>query len=389
MDQAARGDAALAAHKYEEAVKEYTSAISSNNRAVPYYIKRSTAYHRQKKYSEALADAEAAVMLARSRGKRELIKEAQLRRALALLYLERYADADFVLGIVKKLDDKDKTVPVWEMKIQNKLKDLTEDDERGKQTAEEYPEVELPVEKAPEKEAKETPAQTPAEQSDSTTPSAPQASVQTPPSKIRHEFYDTNDNVVISLFAKGVPKDKLSVGIEKHSLDISFPTAFDSNFDFSLDPLFAEIDPSKSSYRLTPTKIEVTLKKVVQGQKWKVLEGDHSVDVSAKPTSIPQQILTSKATEQPPSYPTSSRKGVKNWDKLAQGEGKDDDEDGDATAKFFKTLYAGATPEQQRAMMKSYQESGGTVLSTDWSQVGSKTVVPEPPEGMEAKKWNE
>jgi suppressor of G2 allele of SKP1 len=38
-------------------------------------------------------------------------------------------------------------------------------------------------------------------------------------------------------------------------------------------------------------------------------------------------------------------------------------------------------------MMKSYQESGGTVLSTDWSNVGSKTIVPEPPEGMEAKKY--
>jgi suppressor of G2 allele of SKP1 len=28
------------------------------------------------------------------------------------------------------------------------------------------------------------------------------------------------------------------------------------------------------------------------------------------------------------------------------------------------------------------------VLSTDWSNVGNKTVVPEPPEGMEAKKYS-
>jgi len=40
-------------------------------------------------------------------------------------------------------------------------------------------------------------------------------------------------------------------------------------------------------------------------------------------------------------------------------------------------------------MMKSYSESGGTVLSTDWNQVGKKTVEPEPPEGMVAKKYNE
>jgi suppressor of G2 allele of SKP1 len=37
--------------------------------------------------------------------------------------------------------------------------------------------------------------------------------------------------------------------------------------------------------------------------------------------------------------------------------------------------------------MKSYQESGGTVLSTDWSSVGNKYVAPEPPEGMEAKEY--
>jgi suppressor of G2 allele of SKP1 len=28
-------------------------------------------------------------------------------------------------------------------------------------------------------------------------------------------------------------------------------------------------------------------------------------------------------------------------------------------------------------------------LSTDWSNVGGKTVNPEPPEGMEAKKYGQ
>jgi suppressor of G2 allele of SKP1 len=33
------------------------------------------------------------------------------------------------------------------------------------------------------------------------------------------------------------------------------------------------------------------------------------------------------------------------------------------------------------------QESNGTVLSTDWKEVGSKKVEGSPPEGMEVKKW--
>ena len=32
-------------------------------------------------------------------------------------------------------------------------------------------------------------------------------------------------------------------------------------------------------------------------------------------------------------------------------------------------------------------ESGGTVLSTNWKEVGSKTVERKPPDGMEWKKY--
>ena len=38
-----------------------------------------------------------------------------------------------------------------------------------------------------------------------------------------------------------------------------------------------------------------------------------------------------------------------------------------------------ADDDTRRAMNKSFQESGGTVLSTDWKDVGSKTVAPEAP----------
>ena len=40
-------------------------------------------------------------------------------------------------------------------------------------------------------------------------------------------------------------------------------------------------------------------------------------------------------------------------------------------------------------MMKSFQESNGTVLSTNWDEVGKKPVECTPPEGMVVKKWGE
>lgn len=84
-------------------------------------------------------------------------------------------------------------------------------------------------------------------------------------------------------------------------------------------------------------------------------------------------------------YPTSSRTGPKNWDQVGAEENSDDEKDVNA---FFKKLYKGATPEQQRAMMKSFTESNGTSLSTNWDDVKDKTVATVPPDGVEAKKWD-
>ena len=116
-----------------------------------------------------------------------------------------------------------------------------------------------------------------------------------------------------------------------------------------------------------------------------------------KPASEPTaQANTSTQPEEPkaapapapasgPAYPTSSRTGPKNWDNI-DVEGGSDDEGQDVNF-FFKKLYKDATPEQQRAMMKSFTESNGTSLSTDWNDVKGRTVETVPPEGVEAKKW--
>ena len=379
MDQAARGAAALSASQYEEAIKHYTDAIAANSNAVPYYVGRSTAYQRSSKYPEALADAEYAVVLALKRARRELIKDAQLRRGIALYFMEQYANAQFIFDIVKKLDEKEKTLQIWTMKVSAKLKDIPEGDERREVTAKEVPDVEIAKS---EEKAKEV-----------TAPAAPKPVVPTPANKIKHDWYQNNDNVTFTLLAKGVPKDKATIDITKDSLSISFPIeGTDSDFDYTLDPFYAEVDPAQSSHRIMSTKIEVTLKKATPGVKWHSLEGDRTVESSTDaPAAIPSHVLTSKTNdvETAPSYPTSSKKGAKNWDKLAKDDlGEEDDLEGDETTRFFKQLYKGAGEEQQRAMMKSYQESGGTVLSTDWSSVGKKFVAPEPPEGMEAKKYS-
>lgn len=103
---------------------------------------------------------------------------------------------------------------------------------------------------------------------------------------------------------------------------------------------------------------------------------------SAQPTESKKVPEASTAAHQ---YPSSSRAGPKNWDTL--GDDDEAEEEGDVNI-FFKKLFKGATPEQQRAMMKSFTESNGTSLSTDWNDVKDRTVETVPPEGVEAKKWS-
>eukprot|EP00112_Aurelia_sp_Birch-Aquarium-sp1_P003807 Seg143.10 transcript_id=Seg143.10/GoldUCD/mRNA.D3Y31 product="Protein SGT1 A" protein_id=Seg143.10/GoldUCD/D3Y31 len=89
-------------------------------------------------------------------------------------------------------------------------------------------------------------------------------------------------------------------------------------------------------------------------------------------------------------YPSSSKK-YHDWDKLAVNIEKDESEEkkeGDAALnELFQKIYKNADEDTKRAMNKSFQESGGTVLSTNWKDIGSKKVECKPPDGMEYKKY--
>ena len=69
-----------------------------------YYISRSTAFTRVSPpdHEASYKDAEVALSLASRRAKRELIGQSQLRRAIALFGLERFADAKQCLEWVKE-----------------------------------------------------------------------------------------------------------------------------------------------------------------------------------------------------------------------------------------------------------------------------------------------
>lgn len=437
MEEAARGASALEKSDFALAITHYTNAIDTNPGAVTYYIKRSTAYTRisPANHAAALKDAEVAVVLANKRGKRELLWQSQQRRAIALFGLGRWGDAQACFKWVEKLNKDEKSLKIWFAKVEDKLKGLAGDDERGKTTLKEIPEVDLPEQEVNKGKQKTEDSKA------ATTPDPPDSKVKpegvkTPAGKIRHEWYQTSDQVVVTLFAKGVPKDKATIDIQEKSLSISFPMPNSSEFEFSLDPLYSLINPSASSAKIMSTKAEFTLQKRAAGEKWHSLEGSELTklsELSDNKTSDAPSALAIKASDlagklphpsSAPVYPTSSKTGPKNWDKLAteltkkltkkqkenstadgkrEDEGEhgsdnadddggalDDDLEGpDPVQGFFQKIYRDADPDTRRAMIKSYQESNGTSLSTNWSEVGKGPVETSPPEGMVAKKWKE
>ena len=66
--------------------------------------------------------------------------------------------------------------------------------------------------------------------------------------------------------------------------------------------------------------------------------------------------------------------GPKDWSKiekeiLAEEAEEQKNTKSSSVDDFLKQIYANATDEQKRAMVKSFQTSNGTVLSTNWDEV--------------------
>ena len=142
------------------------------------------------------------------------------------------------------------------------------------------------------------------------------------------------------------------------------------------------IVPEKSSYKITSAmKCKLELKKEVENFNWVNLEINQNDDSLNNPKD--------KVVH---GYYPSSSKVKKDWSQLDKEIDEQEKEDAlkdgnEGMWRLFRDIYAKGNEETRRAMIKSFQTSGGTVLSTNWSEVKDKDYEgkdrPEAPSGQE------
>nr|BAS69664.1 SGT1-like protein [Brassica rapa subsp. chinensis] len=339
---------------FDVAVDLYSKAIDLDPSCASFFADRAQANIKLLNFTEAVADANKAIEL------EPTLAKAYLRKGTACMKLEEYATAKAAL-------EKGASVAPNESKFEKMI------DECNLLIAEEEKDL---VQQVP-----------PTLPSSSTTPlataaDAPPVPSPAPPAKptFRHEFYQKPEEVVVTIFAKGIPKQNVNVEFGDQILSIVIDVNGEEAYHFQ-PRLFGKIIPEKCRYEVFSTKVEIRLAKA-ETITWASLEYVKGQALLPKPN-------VASAVSQRPVYPSS--KPAKDWDKLeaeVKKQEKYEKLDGDAAMnKFFSDIYQSADEDMRRAMNKSFAESNGTVLSTNWKEVGTKKVESTPPDGMELKKW--
>ncbi|XP_018601922.1 protein SGT1 homolog isoform X1 [Scleropages formosus] len=253
---------------------------------------------------------------------------AFMRKGIAEYHLNNFKQSHEAFLEGRKLDDSDKTFEIWIKRCEEKM-----DPENQNVT--------------PDK------------------PAAP---------TVKHDWYQTESQVIVTVMVKNVRQEDVQVNIDERELTatIKLPSGEDFNLKFHL---LHPVIPQQSTFKVLSTKVEIKMKKT-EAIRWEKLEGEGS------------QPNVKHFT--PDQYPSSSHY-TRNWDKLVgdiKEEEKNEKLEGDAALnKLFQQIYSDGSDDVKRAMNKSFMESGGTVLSTNWTDVGRRKVEMSPPDDVEWKKY--
>lgn len=154
-----------------------------------------------------------------------------------------------------------------------------------------------------------------------------------------------NGSVTVVIYTRGHEVSNLVLHPEDKSLLIELDV--DGTKSVKAWAFYGTVLPETAKIDQGKIKIEITLKKREAGQ-WK----------------------------QPLEEEEKTKPLYQKWSEVKIDEEEEKQEGFEA---FIQKMYKDAPEETRRALMKSFIESKGTVLSGDWNDVGSRHVDPIPP----------